>query len=55
MGIISFEDYYLYSYEFNKPYTKFVAVSLGMFMGLFYLRLLKYRKASNEEKVREVI
>ena len=27
VGIFTFEDYYLFSYLFNKPYTKLVAVS----------------------------
>ena len=27
VGILSLEDYYLYAYEFNKPYMKFVAIS----------------------------
>lgn len=44
------EDYYLFAYEFNKPYMKLVAVSTGMFLGLFYLRLLEYRKATREEQ-----
>ena len=51
VGIFTFEDYYLYSLLFNKPYTKLVAVSLGMFMGIFYLRILKYRK--NPEPVQK--
>ena len=46
VGIISFEDYYLFSYEFNKPYTKTISMSLGMFMALFYMRLIKYRSAT---------
>ena len=50
VGILTFEDYYLYSSQFNKPYTKFVAVSCGMFTGLWYLRILEYRNASDSIK-----
>lgn len=53
VGIFTFEDYYLYSSLFNKPYTKFPSVSCGMLMGAFYLRLMNYRKAEVEEKKRE--
>ena len=53
VGIISFEDYYLYSYEFNKPYTKTATMALGMFMALFYMRLNKYRIASDYHKQTE--
>ena len=51
VGILSLEDYYLYAYEFNKPYMKFVALSCGMFTGLLYLRILDYRKATEEQKI----
>lgn len=50
VGIISFEDYYLFSYEFNKPYTKTVTMAMGMFTALFYMRVLEYRKASDISK-----
>jgi len=50
VGIFTFEDYHLFSSMFNKPYTKIAALSLGMFMGLFYLRLMEYRKSSDEDK-----
>ena len=50
VGILTFEDYYLYAYEFNKPYTKGVAMSLGMFMAIFYMRLLEYREAHDGDK-----
>ena len=40
----------MYSYEFNKPYTKTVAMSLGMFLGMFYLRYLEYRKCPENER-----
>jgi hypothetical protein len=50
VGIFTFEDYYLYSYLFNKPYTKLVAMSLGMFMGKFYFRLLAYKSSNSTEK-----
>lgn len=50
VGILTLEDYYLYAYQFNKPYTKFVGVSLGMFLAIFYMRLLKYREANNVQK-----
>jgi hypothetical protein len=53
VGILTFEDYYLFSYQFNKPFTKLPAMSLGMFMGLIYMRLLKYRKASLAQKKSE--
>jgi hypothetical protein len=46
VGILTFEDYYLYSYQFNKPYTKLVTIACGMFMAIIYLRLLDYRKAT---------
>ena len=50
VGILTFEDYILYSYSFNKTHTKGVAVGLGLFLGFTYLRILEYRKASYEEK-----
>lgn len=53
VGILTFEDYYLYAYQFNKPYMKFVATSCGMFTGLFYLRLLEYRQATDRKKIKE--
>jgi hypothetical protein len=50
VGIFTFEDYYLYSSLFNKPYTKFPSVACGMLMGDFYLRLMRYRRAETNEK-----
>lgn len=50
VGILTLEDYYLYTYVFNKAHTKLFNISLGLFGGYVYLRILKYRKASYEEK-----
>lgn len=50
VGILTFEDYYLYSYQFNKPYTKLTAVSTGMLTGAFYFRAMEYKSASLENK-----
>jgi hypothetical protein len=50
VGILTFEDYYLYSYQFNKPYTKLVAISTGMLTAAFYFRAMDYKSASLESK-----
>lgn len=50
VGILTFEDYYLYDYEFNKPYTKSVAMSIGMFLGIIYLKLVEYKQKNEEQR-----
>jgi len=50
IGILTFEDFYLYSYQLNKTHTKGSTVSMGLLLGVIYLRLLEYRKATYEEK-----
>ncbi|CAI2384052.1 unnamed protein product [Moneuplotes crassus] len=50
VGILTFEDYYLYSCFYNKPYTKLPILACGMGMGAFYLRLIKYKQASDEDQ-----
>ena len=50
VGIVSLEDYYLWSYQFNKAHTKLPVVSSGLFAGYLYIRILEYRKATSEEK-----
>jgi len=40
----------LYSYQFNKPYTKLVAVSMGMLTAVMYMRILEYHGSTLQEK-----
>jgi len=44
------EGYYLFAYLINKPWAKMMMHSMGALTGFAYLELLKYRKASLEEK-----
>lgn len=44
------EGYYLFAYLINKPWAKMMMHSMGALTGYAYLDLLKYRKASPEEK-----
>jgi hypothetical protein len=48
VGALTLENFYLYSINFNKPWTKFPSYSLGCWMGAFYLNVLEYRKTKNE-------
>jgi len=50
VGILTFEDYYLYTYQFNKVHTKLFNLAIGLYAGYIYLRILKYRKASDYDK-----
>jgi len=50
VGILTFEDYYLYTYQFNKLHTKLFNLAIGLYAGYLYLRILEYRKASYDEK-----
>ena len=51
IGIMTFEDFYLYSYQFNKAHMKIGTISMGLSMGYLYLRILEYRKATPHEKL----
>lgn len=53
VGVMTFDDYYLYSYQFNKAHAKISAISFGLMMGYIYIRILEYRKASEEVKKAE--
>ena len=53
VGVLTLENYYLYSYNFNKPYTKFPSVALGCWFGSFYLRLLEYKKIETDYERKE--
>ena len=45
VGVLTFENHFLFAYLLNKPYTKFPAVVLGASMGVFYLNWWKYQKS----------
>ena len=49
-GVLTLENYYVYSVYFNKPYTKLPLVASGCWMGQFYLRLLEYRKIESDDE-----
>ena len=51
VGILTFEDYYLFSYLYNKPYTKLHILVSGMVMGVFYLRLVAYKKLDENDQM----
>ena len=48
VGVLTLENYYLFSQNFNKTYTKFPVIALGCWMGQFYLNVLEYRKCGND-------
>jgi hypothetical protein len=53
-GPLAIEDYYMFSYIFNKPYTKQYCQGLGILLAFCYYEILKYRKlATDEDKQRE--
>ena len=39
VGILSFEDYYLFAYAMEKPWGKLFPIVLGVFVGWFFTRL----------------
>ena len=45
VGILTLENYYLFSLNFNKPHTKLPLIAMGCWMGQFYLNILEYRKS----------
>ena len=47
---VNAEGYYLFSYMINKPWCKMMMHSMGVLTCFVYLNLLKYRKASLEDK-----
>mmetsp|Transcript_12169 Transcript_12169/g.12174 ORF Transcript_12169/g.12174 Transcript_12169/m.12174 type:complete len:260 (-) Transcript_12169:46-825(-) len=50
VGIMTLDDYYLWSYQFNKAHTKVSAISFGLTMAYIYLRILEYRKSNDDDK-----
>jgi hypothetical protein len=48
-GPLAIEDYYMFSYIFNKPYTKQYCQGLGILLAFCYYEILKYRKLSSDE------
>jgi hypothetical protein len=52
-GALTLENFYLFSLNFNKPWTKFPSVALGFWMAVFYIRVLEYRSCPSDlEKAR---
>jgi len=52
-GPLAIEDYYMFSYVFNKPYTKQVCQCMGVLLGYCYYEILKYRKLETDEERKE--
>mmetsp|Transcript_40924 Transcript_40924/g.46998 ORF Transcript_40924/g.46998 Transcript_40924/m.46998 type:complete len:700 (-) Transcript_40924:62-2161(-) len=50
VGVLTLENYYLYAYNFNKPYGKLPSVALGCWIAVFYINLLEYRKLTPDQK-----
>lgn len=48
-GPLAIEDYYMFSYIFNKPYTKQYCHGLGILLAFCYYEILKYRKLTSDE------
>lgn len=49
-GPLAIEDYYMFSYVFNKPYTKQVSQCMGVLLAFCYYEILKYRKLTTDEE-----
>ncbi|CDW76528.1 UNKNOWN [Stylonychia lemnae] len=49
-GSFALENFHLFSTLFNKPYVKFPFHCSGVMFGIFYIEVLKYRRASDEVK-----
>jgi hypothetical protein len=49
VGILSFEDYYLFAYIFQKPWGKFHGPMTGCLLGWLYLNILLYRRTSRDD------
>ncbi|CDW75759.1 UNKNOWN [Stylonychia lemnae] len=49
-GPFAIENFDLFAILFNKPYTKFQYHIPGVFFAIFYMELLRYRRASDEVK-----
>ena len=47
-GVLSIEDYYIYTIIISKPYCKFQTHSVGVLFAFIYLDILKYRKETDE-------
>ena len=52
VGVLTLENYYLYSENFNKAYTKFPSFALGIWFAYFYLQIEQYRKSKTKEEWR---
>lgn len=48
-GPLAIEDYYMFSYIFNKPYTKQACQCMGVLLAFCYYEILKYRKLTTDE------
>jgi hypothetical protein len=54
VAVLSFEDYYLFSDDLRKPYTKFIAFGFGMIFVDFYIWFDEtYREKTQDEKKKE--
>ena len=50
VGTLSFEDYYLFGYIFQKPTGQSHGTAFGFLMGWLYLNILKYWALTDAEK-----
>jgi hypothetical protein len=50
VGVLAYENWYLFAYALQKPWCHIASVMVGVMSGQFYMTVLEYREKSDEEK-----
>jgi hypothetical protein len=50
VGVLAYENWYLFAYALQKPWCHIASVMVGVISGQFYMTVLEYREKSDAEK-----